>query len=226
MEQTTTDEVIDSRDVVLPVVREELQIAKQKMSTGSVLIRKSVHEREEVVDEPLFANQVDIERIPIGRVVESPIPVRQEGDVTVISVVEETLVLTKQLVLKEEIRVSNRRSETRNPQRMTLRSEEITVERENNASPSASQQNLPPIATASSGSNLGIFQEGTMELVETAEQLTVSKVARVVEELIVTKEVHQHEQTVNETVRHTDIEIEQIVPDKSQPPGNPGPIKR
>ncbi len=211
----------ESEEMVLPVLREELEISKQKVPTGSVLIHKTVREREEVVDEPLFTNAVQIERVPMNRVVDSVIPVRQQGDITVISVVEEMLVLTKQLVLKEEIRISNRHSEMRNPQRVSLRTEEVTVERGNAPDSSRTNPELPSISTASKG-DFGAFQEGTIELIETAETVGISKVARVVEEVTLSKDVTERQQIISDTVRHTEIHTERIAPDKAElPPSRP-----
>jgi hypothetical protein len=46
---------------------------------------KVVHEREAVVDEPLFGEKVEVERVPIQRIVDSPIPVRYEDDTVIVT---------------------------------------------------------------------------------------------------------------------------------------------
>jgi uncharacterized protein (TIGR02271 family) len=117
--------------LVLPVIDEALEVHTSPVETGRVRIRKIVHEREEIVDPPLVRNEVDIERIPINRVVEGPISVRSEEDTLIIPVLEEVLVIEKRLLLKEEIRITTRRIETHAPQRVTLHREEATVERIN-----------------------------------------------------------------------------------------------
>ena len=74
---------------------------------------------------------VEVDRVAVGRYVDGPEAPRQEGDTLVVPVFEEVLVVEKRLVLKEEIRITRRRvSETAAPQRVTLRSEEIVVERD------------------------------------------------------------------------------------------------
>jgi stress response protein YsnF len=88
-----------------------------------------VHKREAVVDEPLFHDKVAITRVPIQRVVDGPVPVREENGTTIISVVEEVLMVEKRLMLREEIHIRKQRIETHQPQRITLRSEEVQVER-------------------------------------------------------------------------------------------------
>ena len=61
--------------------------------------------------------------------VDAPPPVRQEGDTTVYSLVEEQLVLTKQLVLREELHVTRRDTERRDNRTVTLQRETIEVTR-------------------------------------------------------------------------------------------------
>ena len=115
--------------IVMPVLVEELDVQKRLVETGKVRITKVVRERETLVDEPLFHDKVAITRVPIQRVVDGPVPVRKENGTTIISVVEEVLVVEKRLMLREEIHIRKQRIETHQPQRITLRSEEVQVER-------------------------------------------------------------------------------------------------
>ena len=115
--------------LVVPVAVEELDVQKRTVETGTVRITKVVHEHETTVDEPLLRDNVAISRLPMERVVEGPIPVREENGTTIISVVEEVLVVEKRWMLREEIHVRKRRTETHQPQQITLRSEEVQVER-------------------------------------------------------------------------------------------------
>ena len=55
---------------------------------------------------------------------------RHEGDVTIIPLIEEVLVVEKRLLLREEIRVSRRKTTVNNPQVYTLRREDVQVERD------------------------------------------------------------------------------------------------
>jgi uncharacterized protein (TIGR02271 family) len=119
----------DTRIIVLPVVAEELSVQKRQVQTGGVRVTKQVHEREEVVDEPGFEEEVSVERVPVERVLEAPATVRTEGDTLIVPVMEETLVIQKRLVLKEELRITKRRREVRAPEHVTLRREEVNVER-------------------------------------------------------------------------------------------------
>jgi uncharacterized protein (TIGR02271 family) len=115
--------------LVVPVLVEELEVQKRLVETGKVRITKVVHERETLIDELRFHDKVAITRVPMQRVVDGPVPVREENGTTIISIVEEVLVVEKRLMLREEIHIRKQRIETHQPQRITLRSEEVRVER-------------------------------------------------------------------------------------------------
>jgi uncharacterized protein (TIGR02271 family) len=115
--------------IVMPVVAETLDVQKRKVDTGGVRIKKIVHEREEIVDEPLMREEVQVKRVPINRVVDAPVPVRHVGNTMIVSLLEEVLVVEKRLMLKEELHITKGEIETYKPQRVTLRSEEAVVER-------------------------------------------------------------------------------------------------
>jgi uncharacterized protein (TIGR02271 family) len=114
---------------VVPVLAEELEVQTRVVETGKVRLTKVVHEREAHVDEPLWREEVEVTRVPIQRVVDAPIPVREEHGTLIVPVLEEVLVVEKRLMLKEEIHIRTHRVETHQPQRITLRSEDVQVER-------------------------------------------------------------------------------------------------
>ena len=114
---------------MVPVLAEDLEVQKRLVETGKVRVTKVVHERETVVDEPLSRDHVAISRVPMQCVVDGPVPVREENGTTIISVVEEVLVVEKRWMLREEIHIRKRRTETHQPQQITLRSEDVQVER-------------------------------------------------------------------------------------------------
>ena len=88
-----------------------------------------MHECEEVVDPPLLRDEVVVERVPIKRVVDGPISVRSEGDTMIVPVLEEVLVVETRLLVTEELRITTRRTETHRPVPVTVRREDVTVER-------------------------------------------------------------------------------------------------
>jgi uncharacterized protein (TIGR02271 family) len=118
--------------LVVPMIAEELAVQKRVVETGKVRITKVVQEREAVVDEPLFGEEVEVERVPIERVVEGPVPVRYEDNTVIVSILEEVLVVEKRLMLKEELHIRKRRIETHQPQQVMLRHEEARIERLHN----------------------------------------------------------------------------------------------
>ena len=115
---------------VIPLIEETLSIGRRTVATGTVRLRKMVEEYTEALNEPLAIRSFDVERVVLNRVVETAPEVRHEGRTTVYSVVEEQMVLTKQLVLKEEVHVTRRDSERMDTQVVTLRRERLDVERE------------------------------------------------------------------------------------------------
>ena len=114
--------------IVIPLVRETLEVGKETVITGGVRVSTRVTERIETVDEPLRHEDVELERVPINRqVLAAPQP-RQEGDVWIIPILEEVLVVEKRLFLKEEVRIRRTATEVHAPQAVTLRSEEAIIE--------------------------------------------------------------------------------------------------
>lgn len=119
--------------VVIPVMAERLDVSRRVTETGTVRLRKVVQEREELVEQPLTRETVSVERVPVNRVVDGPVAPRQEGDTLILPVLEEVLVVERRLVLKEEVRVVRTRVTEPTSQRVTLRTEEIVVERDGDA---------------------------------------------------------------------------------------------
>jgi uncharacterized protein (TIGR02271 family) len=118
-----------SRDGVLPVTEEQLDVGRRTVETGAVRVRKRVQEVTGQVTEPLISEFVETQRVPVGRVLQQPVGIRQEGEVTIVPVVEERLVLRKELVLVEEIRLTRRREEHNATEQVTLRRESVVIER-------------------------------------------------------------------------------------------------
>ena len=121
----------DGMDEVISLAREELAVGKRTVETGRLRVAKRVKAREESVIAQLARDEIDVKRVSVNRPVEGPIGIRQDGDVLVIPVVEEVLVVKKQLVLKEELHVRKRSVMRPHRERVVLRSEEASVERHN-----------------------------------------------------------------------------------------------
>ena len=123
-----TDRLEQDREVI-PLVEERAVVLKRKKLTGGLRVRTVVRESEEVIDEPLTTDNVEVERVLLGRWVEAPVPTRQEGETTIITLLEEVVVVEKRLRATEEVRITRRRTTRQAAQHVTLRREEAVVER-------------------------------------------------------------------------------------------------
>lgn len=112
----------------LPVFEEEFHAGKRQVETGRVRVRTVTRQHEELVAQDLAREDVEIERVPIDREVEFVPELRQEGDVTIVPIVEEVLILEKRLVLKEELHIRRNRSVEHMETPVVLRRQEAVVE--------------------------------------------------------------------------------------------------
>jgi uncharacterized protein (TIGR02271 family) len=113
----------------LTLLAEELTVKKEAVETGRVRVSKDTHTREVAIDEDLLKESAEIETIPIGRqIFEMPV-VRHEGETTIIPIVEEVLHTERRLFLKEEVRITRKRTTDQFHDRVTLRYQEAVVTR-------------------------------------------------------------------------------------------------
>jgi len=82
--------------------------------------QKATPERDVVIDEPLFGEDVTVERVQVNRLVDAAPQSRQDGDTTIIPVVEEVITVQKRLLLREEVRITRRRTTIREPRRILV----------------------------------------------------------------------------------------------------------
>jgi stress response protein YsnF len=99
------------------------------VSAGRVEVR--VEQREDIARLALeaMAEHVEVERVAVGREVDRAEGPRQEGDVLVVPVYEEVVVVQRRLVLKEEIRLHRRATVRRWEEDVSLRRDEPVIER-------------------------------------------------------------------------------------------------
>src|ERR1700712_3095893 len=126
--------------VVIPLHVEEVSFERRKVERH---VKVHVHtvNHDHLIDELLAHEKVEIERVVIGRPVDAVPPVREEGDTTVISVVEEVLVVERRLVLKEEIHLRRVRTTEQHREMVTLREQQAVIER---AEPGQQPRGSPP----------------------------------------------------------------------------------
>ncbi len=113
---------------IVPVAEESVEIGKRTVERDRTLIRKTVAYRDEDIEIPLNQEELSIERIPIGRVVSAtPVP-REENGTLIVPVVEERLVVAKQIFLVEELHVCRVRKQQIARETVRLRREEVHIE--------------------------------------------------------------------------------------------------
>lgn len=121
-----------SQDHTIPVIQESLQVSTQLVDTGRGLrVHKTVTESPHSIEQLLLHDELQVQRLPQDRVLDAgQIPqVRYEGDTMVIPVVEEVLVVQKQLRLTEEIHITRVRTPRMSTQTEMLKSERVELER-------------------------------------------------------------------------------------------------
>lgn len=77
------------------VVEEELHVGTEEVTTETLRVRTVVREDEHVIDEPVRNKRVEIARVPVDRICDQPVPDRQEGDTTVLSLCREIITVQK-----------------------------------------------------------------------------------------------------------------------------------
>lgn len=97
----------------LEVREEQLVPRKEWREVGEVRIRKEVEQVAGRMEVDALREEVEIEHVPVGEVVEERRDPWQEEDTLIIPVYEERLVLVKRLVLKEQLRVRRRQTSER-----------------------------------------------------------------------------------------------------------------
>jgi uncharacterized protein (TIGR02271 family) len=120
----------ESQAAAIPVLEETLRVDRTVSETDRVLIRTSVLERTEYADLELHSGEATIERVPVGRVVDAPPAIRQEGNTIIVPVLEEIMVVERRLLLKEEIHIRHQEVVQHICQPVRLRSEEVSLERQ------------------------------------------------------------------------------------------------
>jgi uncharacterized protein (TIGR02271 family) len=112
-------------------------------------------------------------------------------------VIEETLQVGKRTEQTGGVRLRSRIVEKPVEASVRLREEHVTVQR-------------TPVNRPATEADFQAFKEGQIELTESAERAVVGKEAHVVEEVSLGKEVTEREEVIHDTVRNTEVDVEQI----------------
>jgi uncharacterized protein (TIGR02271 family) len=119
----------ESKTTLIPVIQEHVTIGKEVIDTAKVYIKKRVTEEEQTLNIPLIHEGYTVEHVSINKIVETPPSVRQEGDIVIIPVVREVVVVEKKFELVEEIHMIKTKTSIPHIQDITLIKEHVEVER-------------------------------------------------------------------------------------------------
>lgn len=117
-----------SIEQTFPVMEEELQVGKRRVETGITKVNIKVKADEQVIEQPLLKENVEVRHVAVDRFIDSPVGTRTEGDVTIIPIMEEVLIVEKKLRLKEELHITRRSETVIHTQKEVVRKEEAVVE--------------------------------------------------------------------------------------------------
>ncbi len=170
---------------------------------GVVISLKSADAQAEAVEKIFHTHstrkidETDVEREKyVAPAVAAPVVAATAVETGVVPIVEESLVVGKREVDRGGVRVFRRVVEEPASANVTLHEEHVVVDRR-------------PTDRAVTDADL-LGGDRVIELTETAEEAVVSKTARVVEEVRVGKEATDHTETVHDTVRHTEVDFEEV----------------
>ncbi|MEJ7601377.1 MAG: YsnF/AvaK domain-containing protein [Kofleriaceae bacterium] len=119
------------------------------------------------------------------------------NDAESVKVIQENMQVGKRTVATGGARLRSRIVEREVSEDIRLKHERVLVRRR-------------PVDRVASAEDLAAFREGQIELIEHAEVPVVAKEVRVVEEVSLKKEQGERTETVRDTVRSTEVEVEPI----------------
>ena len=119
----------DAGEQVVTLAEERATITRRVVETGLVRVRTETEEVEHVEHATLGLERVEVEHHPVNAWVDAMPEVRKEGDVTIVPLVEERLVVEKRLFVTEEIHIRRVRSTETVDVPVTLRRQHAVVER-------------------------------------------------------------------------------------------------
>jgi uncharacterized protein (TIGR02271 family) len=114
---------------VLRLFAEDATVSRQVIETGRVRVAKVTHTRDHNIDELLARTNVEVNRVPVGRLIDAMPAIREDGDLTIVPIVEETVVVERRLLLKEELHIRRVQTTERHQQTVKLRYQTAEVTR-------------------------------------------------------------------------------------------------
>jgi stress response protein YsnF len=130
------------RDVVIPVVQEEMRADAVPVVTGGVRVTKHVETQNELIEQQLRTSHAEVKRVKMNRVVNGPQPARHEGNTLIIPVVSEVIRVQKEWVVTEEIHIMQREDVETVQQTVPVNYERAEIERVDETGNAESVENI------------------------------------------------------------------------------------
>ncbi len=127
--EPVTKLAVSSEEASIPVIKEQLHLSTREVVTGEVQVRKEVHTESVAIPLSTVYTAYREERVPVNRVVDVMPQPRYEGKNLIVPVVREEQVVTKRLVLVEEIHLIQETHSEEHTERVELHTEEAIITR-------------------------------------------------------------------------------------------------
>jgi uncharacterized protein (TIGR02271 family) len=114
---------------VLRLLAEDATVSRQVLETGRVRVAKVTRTRDHLIDELLAHTRFEVNRVPVGRLIDAMPAIKEDGDLTIVPIVEETVVVERRLMLKEELHIRRVQTNERFQQTVKLRYQTAEVTR-------------------------------------------------------------------------------------------------
>ncbi|MGI4746669.1 MAG: DUF2382 domain-containing protein [Janthinobacterium lividum] len=120
---------VPADEEILALHSEDLVVGKRLVERFTVRVATVTHSHDRLVEEELTHRRVEIVHVPMGYFVDAVPPVREEGDLTIMPVVEEVVIVERRLLLKEEVHIRRVRQTEQHVETVAVRRQEAVVTR-------------------------------------------------------------------------------------------------
>lgn len=122
-----------TKDKIIPLVEEQMQVFTREVETGRVRLRRDTQEQVQTVSVPLTEIHWEVEHVAVGQVVDAQPEVRRVGETMIFPLVEERLVVKRELWLREEVHVRRVSSTTEKSADFAVKRDVLIEERSGQA---------------------------------------------------------------------------------------------
>ena len=202
---TVSEMLLDTDEMLVDsiLVNDKVRIPAEDINLheGKVVVRGILH-KEQYAETQRAAQTADYKPLPRNQKAANVAGVTREAgeDEIILPVIEENLIVGKRTVEKAGVNVKTTIAEQPIAESVNLRQENVTVAR--------NKVDLPIDETDA-------FKEGTFEIRTQAEVPVISKEARIVEEVVIGKEVTERTETVRDTIKRTEVEVVELDADET-----------